>query len=117
MSDPLDAGWRLLAHPRFSWVEGMRARGGDRFVGGEPPTVPPDLEDWATAGLVLEQLAQTGRLTDVVNLPDCWVVAIKSRGPDVRGLAAETFGEAAAWALLAVWGDPLTLPPTTVPEA
>ena len=117
MSDELDAGWRLLVHPRFIWVEGMRPRGGARISGGERPTAPPDLDDWATVGLVLEQLANTSRLTDVVRLPDCWVVAIKTRGANVRGLAADTFGEAVAWAILAVWGDPLTLPPPTVPEA
>jgi hypothetical protein len=79
--------------------------------------MPPDLDDWATAGLVFGQLARTGRFTDVVRLPDCWVVAIRGRGPQVRGLAGDSFGEAAAWALLAAWGDPLTLPPTVVPEA
>ena len=104
-------------HPRFVWEAGMQVRGGGRFDSGVRPSAPPDLEDWATAGMVFGQLAATGRFTDVVRLPDCWVVAIRGRGPQVRGLAGDSFGEAAAWALLAVWGDPLTLPPTVVPEA
>ena len=53
MSDELDAGWRLLVHPRFIWVEGMRPRGGSRISGGERPTAPPDLDDWATVGLAV----------------------------------------------------------------
>ncbi|MFT4623089.1 MAG: hypothetical protein ACI8PZ_001745 [Myxococcota bacterium] len=113
----LDAAWRLCLHPNFKWQDGMSDRSGARVSTPWEASNPPDLDDWATAGLIFGQLATTGRFTDVVRLDGYWVVAIRTRGPDVRGLAGDSFGEAAAWALLAVWGDPMTLPPSTVPMA
>jgi hypothetical protein len=70
--------------------------------------VPPNLADCATAGVILEILDSEGLLTDVVREADCWIVAIRQDG-DIQGYAADTLGEAAAWALLAGWGEDLGL--------
>ncbi len=115
----LDPGLRLLCHPRFRWSEGMRDRVGRRVMGsGEHPVdAAPDLVDPATAGCLLGYLSEACLLTDVVRIGDEWVVAIRTAAMAIQGYAGETIGEAAAWALLASWGDPVTMPPGDIPEA
>ena len=62
----------------------------------------PDLGDWATAGAMLGLIAAHDALSDVVRDGADWIVAVVIDA-DLTGYAAETIGEAAAWALLAVW--------------
>jgi hypothetical protein len=77
-------------------------------------TAPPDLEDFATAGRILELIDEYHVLSDVVRYPDQWIVAV-AFGKDLRGYIADSLGEAAAWALLVVWDRVDTL--TTGPMA
>ncbi|MCA9493868.1 MAG: hypothetical protein KC621_28250 [Myxococcales bacterium] len=102
MSDP---GELLLHHPRFTWREGMRDRAGVRVFDLDlfDATTAPDLEDWATAGILLGALGETGRLTDVVKQGDEWIVAVDLPEDGVQGWAADSLGEAAAYALLGLW--------------
>lgn len=74
----------------------------------EPPgeNGVPNLSDPATGGILLSILDDEGLLTDVVRDLGGWVVAIK-QGDGVQGYLADTLGEAAAWALLAAWGEDL----------
>lgn len=65
-----------------------------------------NLADPATAGVLLALLDEEGAVTDVVRDESGWIVAIHA-GDDVEGYVAETLGEAAAWALLAWWGEDL----------
>jgi len=66
----------------------------------------PNLKDPATGGVLLSVLDDEGLLTDVVRDMGGWIVAIRT--PDgVEGYFADTLGEAAAWALLAGWGEDL----------
>jgi hypothetical protein len=95
----------LRAHPRFGWREAMRDTRGIRVVeldlfDGEHP---PDLADAATAGILLQMLDETGRLTDVVREGGEFIVAVDLPEDGVQGWAAETLGEAAAYALLGLW--------------
>ena len=69
---------------------------------GAPP-VAPDLTDAATAGVLLSLIDEAGALRDVVRDADQWIVAVEIAN-ELRGYAADHMGEAAAWALLAVWG-------------
>jgi hypothetical protein len=103
--DDADAAQMLAAHPRFAWRDGMRDQKGVRVVDTDlwAPSAPPDLADAATAGVLVQMLAETGRLTDIVVVGDEWAVAVDLDGP--YGLAGSTMGEAAAWALLQVWDD------------
>jgi hypothetical protein len=101
--DPAD---ELFAHPRFAWREGMRDRRGVRVVEldlVDDDMQAPDLRDWATAGLLLQLLDETGRLTDVVRQDGEFVVAVDLPEDGVTGWAAESLGEAAAHALLGLW--------------
>lgn len=100
-----DVAKDLLSHPRFAWREGMRDRRGLRVVEIDlwDGVSPPDLGDFATAGVLLGVLAETGRLTDVVRQAADWIVAIDLPEDGVHGWAADTLGEAAAYALLALW--------------
>ena len=116
MSSLLDAARRLANHPNWDWRQGMLDQRGGRLVGGswEHPTVeasgaPPNLNDGATAGILLQILDETGLLTDVVKHRGDWVVAI-DRGDGPIGYAGDSLGEAAAWALLAVWGEDIARP-------
>lgn len=108
-----DPAERLAEHPRFRWSEGMRDRQGRRVVdldlwdGGVP-----DLDDFPTAGALLGLLDETGILTDVVRESDHWIVAVELPGTGLQGWAADTLGEAAAWALLATY-DALGAGPAT----
>lgn len=99
-----DPGDQLFAHPRFEWAEGMRDRRGVRIVDLAlwEPHVAPDLSDPGTAGVLLGQLDAAGQLSDIVKQDGEWIVAI-SIGEALQGYAADTLGEAAAWALLALW--------------
>ena len=99
-----DPGEQLFAHPRFVWGEGMRDRRGVRIVdlGLWEAEAPPDLGDPGTAGVLIAQLDETGVLSDIVKQDGEWIVAIDV-GEGLQGYAAETLGEAAAWALLAWW--------------
>ncbi len=77
------------------WVSGS-------WVGDAAQT--PDLSDPATVGVLLAMLDETRTLRDLVR-DDCdWIAAIELDG-DLRGYAADTLGEAVAWALLAAWGE------------
>jgi hypothetical protein len=104
-SEDEDLGEALHAHPRFEWREGMRDRRGirvfelDLWDGPEPP----DLQDAATAGILLQMLAETGMLTDVVRDAGEWIVAVELPEDGVQGWAAEHLGEAACYALLEAW--------------
>lgn len=100
--DPAD---ELFAHPRFAWREGMRDRRGVRVVDLEllDGMTAPDLRDWATAGILLQLLDESGRLTDVVKQDGEFVVAVDLPEDGVTGWAGETLGEAAAHALLGLW--------------
>jgi hypothetical protein len=95
---------QLFSHERFEWREGMRDTRGRRIVDLElwKPKTPPDLSDAGTAGVLIGQLDETGLLSDIVKQEGEWIVAVELEG-DLRGFAADTLGEAAAWALLAVW--------------
>ncbi len=95
---------QLFEHERFKWAEGMRDKKGVRIVDLDlwDPTSPPDLRDLGTAGLLIGQLDETGFLSDIVKQDGEWIVAVDFDG-ELRGFAADTLGEAAAWALLAVW--------------
>jgi hypothetical protein len=106
----------LIEHSNWTWSEGMRDRLGRRIVDLDlhDGRVPPDLADWATAGLLLGRLAEAGVLSDVVHEADEWIVAVEIEG-ELRGYAADTVGDAAAWALLALWGD--ALPTIVIDEA
>lgn len=103
---------RLAGHPRFAWRDGMRDHHGARCVGAGPALSDsgelgvPDLADDATAGILLGQLAADGTLTDVVRQDDEWIVAV-DYGEGVEGYVGATMGEAAAWATLATWGEPI----------
>lgn len=102
MSDP---GEELWQHPRWSWREGMRDRAGVRVFDLElfDATTAPDLTDAATAGILLGLLDELGRLTDVVKQGAEWIVAVDLPEDGVQGWAADTMGEAAAYALLGLW--------------
>jgi hypothetical protein len=95
---------QLYSHERFKWAEGMRDVRGIRIVDLElwDPSGPPDLRDSGTAGILIGQLDETGLLSDIVKQDGEWIVAVELGG-DLRGFASDTLGEAAAWALLAVW--------------
>lgn len=95
---------QLLQQPGFRWCEGMRDQRGRRVVDMDliHGDSPPDLEDMPTAGALLGLLDEMNRLTDVVRQGEDWIVAVEQDG-DVQGYAASTLGEAAAWALLAVF--------------
>ena len=97
---------QLVEHPNWSWREGMRDQAGVRIVDLElwnADGALPDLEDWATAGAMLGVLAETGLLTDMVLQEGEWIVAVEM--PDgLQGWAADTFGAAVGYALLAAWG-------------
>ncbi len=113
--DDTDPAVRLARHPRFGWRDGMLDRLGARLVldAYKHPSVDlptrhqlPNLADPATGGVLLSILDDEGLLTDVVRDMGGWIVAIRT--PDgVQGYLADTLGEAAAWALLAAWGEDL----------
>lgn len=95
---------RLVEESHWRWVPGMVDTAGRRVVAPEdvPGDAIPDLDDWATVGALLGLIAAHDALSDVVRDGPDWVVAVHIDG-DLSGYAAETLGEAAAWALLAVW--------------
>lgn len=98
---------QVARHPRWSWREGMADTTGVRVVDLELWTgadALPNLSDFATAGVLIELLTETGLFTDVVLQDGEWIVAVDLPGEGLQGWAAETLGEAAAWALLAAWG-------------
>jgi hypothetical protein len=141
--ETLDIARRLAAHPNFRWAPGMvddygarvlsvatderlvtsdLVREGSGYMTYEahdrcrPEAMgPPDLDDDATAGVLLGVLASTGRLASVhhrhseVGGTAGWGVDLWTRIPsgnvrqllDVHG--GPTLGHAAALALLAVW--------------
>lgn len=96
---------QLLQQPGFRWCEGMRDQRGRRVVDLDmiQGDSPPDLDDMPTAGALLGLLDELGRLTDVVKQGEDWIVAVEQEDGEVQGYAAATLGEAAAWALLAVF--------------
>ncbi|HHO51604.1 MAG TPA: hypothetical protein ENK18_12200 [Deltaproteobacteria bacterium] len=98
---------QIVHHPRWSWREGMADAQGVRVVDLDLWTgsdALPDLSDFATAGVLLGVLTETGLFTDVVLQDGEWIVAVDLPGEGLQGWAADTLGEAAAWALLAAWG-------------
>lgn len=105
MSDEDDPAVLLVQHPNFAWRDGMRDRKGVRVVDADlwATDSVPDLDDPATAGVLVAMLTETGRLTDIVVVGTEWAVAVDLDGP--YGLAGSSMGEAAAWALLQVWDD------------
>ena len=105
-----DAAERLLANANFSWRAGMLDRQGRRIVDLDlhDGTSPPDLTDWATAGCVLGMLADSGMLSDVVLEDGECIVAVHDGDEGLQGYASDSVGEAAAWALLATWGEDVT---------
>lgn len=119
--DLTDPAERLVLHPRFEWRDGMLDRLGARLVldsWKHCTTETPDgkgvlnLADPATAGVLLAVLDSEGLLTDVVREEAGWIVAIRTED-GLEGYIADSLGEAAAWALLAGWGeDVLSAPPT-----
>lgn len=103
----IDLAQQLIAHPRWSWREGMRASDGVRVVDLELWTagdVLPDLGDFPTAGAMLGMLAEIGMLSDVVVQDEDWIVAVELPDSGLQGFAAESLGEAAGWALINAWG-------------
>ncbi|MEN0061607.1 MAG: hypothetical protein AAGA48_05620 [Myxococcota bacterium] len=103
----IDLAQQLVAHPRWSWREGMRASDGVRVVDLDlwsPNETLPDLDDFPTAGAMLGMLAELGTLSDVVVQGEDWIVAVELPQSGVQGWAAGTLGEAAGWALIAAWG-------------
>lgn len=111
----LDPAVRLVADLRWKWREGMRDRLGRRIVDLDlhDGRSEPDLADLPTGGALLGVLDEARALTDVVRTPDEWIVAVDLNGK-IQGYAADHLGEAAAWALLAVWEGK---PPQVIPEA
>lgn len=95
---------RVVEQPGWRWLPGMADHRGNRVL--DPNAVDaesvPDLDDWATAGAILGLIAGYDALTDVVRDGGDWIVAV-AIGGDISGYAAETLGEAAVWALMAVW--------------
>lgn len=71
-------------------------------------SVPINLADPSTGGVLLACLDDEGALSEVIRVEDGWVVAIRV-GDDVAGFQGDSLGEAAAWALLALWGEDLGL--------
>jgi len=105
MSDE-DPALQLIRDRRWRWCEGMRDSRGRRLVDLDlhDGQAEPDLSDYATAGALIGLLAELGSITDVVRERDEWIVAVNLSGR-LQGYIAPTLGEAAAWALLAVWAD------------
>ena len=113
-----DLARRLVAHPSFAWAPGMGVADYGTVcehcesTGIHPPDEDniPDLDDPATAGVLLAMLAPLVEGQDleityagVMRVPGrlTWEIDI-----DGRFLSqADCFGEALALALLAVWGD------------
>ncbi len=98
---------QIARHPRWRWREGMADTNGVRVVDLELWTgadALPDLADFATAGVMIGILTETGLFTDVVLQEGEWIVAVNLPGEGLQGWAADTLGEAAAWALIAAWG-------------
>ncbi len=95
---------RLTEEPGWQWHPGMLTLDGVRLqVGSEAPVDSlPDLTDWPTVGAILGILSSYGAFSDLIHSADGWIAAVEIDG-DVTGYAADTPGEAAAWALLAVW--------------
>ena len=111
--DSHDPAERLARHPRFQWRDGMLDRLGARLVldgwrhcSTEDPDEAgvPNLADPGTAGALLAVLDSEGLLTDVVREESGWIVAIRTED-GLAGYIADSLGEAAAWALLAGWGE------------
>lgn len=102
MDDPAE---QLRKHRHFAWREGMRDQRGLRVVELDlwDGLAPPDLTDLPTAGALLGVLDETGRLTDVVKQGAEWIVAVELPDDGLQGWAADTLGEAAAYALLHLW--------------
>ena len=102
-----DLAEQLIDHPRWEWREGMLGIDGVRVVdlslwtGSE---VLPNLDDYPTAGALLGLLAELGVLSDVVIQDEDWIVAVDLPDSGLQGLAAESLGEAAGWALITAWG-------------
>lgn len=103
--EPGNPAEQVLESSLFRWCEGMRDARARRIVDVElyDKQSTPDLSDFPTAGAMLGLLAEAGLLTDVVLQDGVWIVAVLV-GEDVQGYAAESLGEAAAWALLAADG-------------
>lgn len=102
-----EAAKHLAASERWTWRDGMSGPGGGRYVNGAwigDPAEVPDLSDAATVGVLLVMLDETSALRDLVRDSDDWIAAVEIDG-DLRGYAADTVGEALAWALLAAWGE------------
>lgn len=97
---------QLVSDPRWAWHEGMRDRSGGRVVDLDlwvGTGLLPDLDDLATAGVILGVLVSGGWLTDVAREDGEWIVAVEVPGLGLRGWAADTLGRAAAFAMLSVW--------------
>jgi len=100
---------QLISNPRWAWQEGMRDRAGVRVVDldlWDGTGALPDLDDFATAGVLLGALAAGDWLSDVVRQGDDWIVAVDVGSEGLKGWAAESLGRAAAYAMLAVWETP-----------
>ena len=111
-----DLARTLAAHPRFRWAAGMRAVGRRGLpdawmrveeplarLSGEWAQATPDLADAATAGVLLDMLADAMPLRAVqvvrerpnLGTPYRWWV---------ESYTGSVLGEAAGLALLALWG-------------
>ncbi len=112
--DKRDPATWLASHPRFRWRDGMLDRFGARLIldrWKHPAVEAPEpgralnLTDPGTAGVLLALLDEEDALSDIVRDSQGWIVAIRDTNGEVHGFFADTLGEAAAWALLAWWGE------------
>lgn len=103
-----EAARALVAHPRWRWHHTM----GRVCLDGDPRTLLPDLDDPATAGVLLDMCRQAwpGLIEVTIagdNIAIRLLPAPKGREPYLPGprcTAGDTLGHAAALALLALWG-------------
>ena len=106
-ADQWDVAGMLLEHPNWAWQAGMRMCTRDDEVlgyydGSLPEGAWPDLSAFATGGALLGVLDGLGILVDVAREAEEWIVAVET--PEgLKGWAADTLPEAAAWALLQNW--------------
>lgn len=97
-----EAARALVAHPRWRWHPTM----GRVCLDGDPRTLLPDLDDPATAGVLLELCRQAAT---EVGIGVEWLPNRHGRvdwyvGVHQHARSGDTLGHAAALALLALWG-------------
>ena len=119
----IDVARYLCAHSRWQWRSGMLARGGgwgltgpwaswrsdqpERLGSGGPPYVDnayPDLDDPATAGVLLGMLGEALEVVSVGREDGIWFAGDGHYTHRKVHECGPTLGVAVARALLAVWG-------------